>query len=495
METIDEKIDKYALHKWLILLFIVLATLGYCLTIVGYPLVDYDEATYAKVIMQTMHSGDVTNFTKEGANWFEKPPAYLWLAMLFVKLLGPVEYAFRLPSVILSVLCLWLVFLITRTLSKSTTIGLVASSILLVTPPFFSFAREARLDSGVILAILIGLYCIIRGWNDERYLWGVFPAFAVGFMFKSVIVFLLLPIAFFYCLAYRERRWVSAASLWWGGVVALLIFLPWHIAESIRFGNVFWNEYLLHQVFQRGLSTVTGTNNYYDYIRILWLYYTPWLWLLGASAVGLLVSSFFKLEKPVPWRVLIAPLVSAVFVFILFTAARTHLSTYIMPMFPFLAMFLALTCAYFARFIRNGEYLMLALLVPLLIFGGVKSNGSVRELITPFAYEERDVGLALATNGYAQFKNTVPLYALDWQQHETINYYGDAKVQYLDVRTAGGQTIAGPFCMVTHTMAEGYFFANIGVPRAGYENLKVLYQGKYLVLFCSDQPMKVPAFM
>ena len=81
----------------LLLVLLLFAGLVLCVQITS-TLIDYDEATYAKVVVDTIKSGDVSTFTLSGHLWFEKPPLYLWLAIGSVNLFGAHEFAFRVPS-------------------------------------------------------------------------------------------------------------------------------------------------------------------------------------------------------------------------------------------------------------------------------------------------------------------------------------------------------------------------------------------------------------
>ncbi|TSC69666.1 MAG: Dolichyl-phosphate-mannose-protein mannosyltransferase [Parcubacteria group bacterium Gr01-1014_56] len=240
------------------------------------PLVDYDEATYAQVVTDTLQSGDVSTFQLHGQNWFEKPPLYLWFTMASVKIFGEAEYAFRIPGVLAALLCCWLVYLIIKDQTKNYLAAALGFLILLFSNSFFVFARELRLDSAVTASILAALFFWIRGLYREKYFFWVFPLIAIGVLFKSVIGLLAIPVILIYSICYRKWGWLKSKYLWFGLLLALVIILPWHILESIRFGHLFWDDYLGRQIFQRATSTMTGTNNYYDYLEVLWSL-VPWI--------------------------------------------------------------------------------------------------------------------------------------------------------------------------------------------------------------------------
>lgn len=499
MDILDTFFKKSNAEIWLQICLFVFAGILFGATIFQYPLVDYDEATYADVIMDTMENGNFATFIRSDATWFEKPPLYLWFAMGTVKLFGEHDLAFRLPSVLATLVCLLLVYLILKELTKSPTIAALTSLVLLSTAPFFVFAREARLDSGVIMAILAGVFFFIKGWHDEKYLFWIFPAVAVGFLFKSVIIFLLFPTLFIYSFFYSQWSWLTSKYLWKGSLLSLAILVPWHAWEFYKFGDIFWNEYFVHQVLQRGVSTITGTNGYYDYTNILWLYYRPWLWVMGAFAGVLIVAAFVEdFRKKIPWSKLVAPLLTGVLIVILFTLARTHLSTYIMPAFPFFAIFITLAFFYTSKLFPGSFYILLVIILACVAYGVFFSVTTIgKTLVLPLHYEEREIGKVFKQSVSVTHSFQQPmLYALDWPVHETISYYGDVqKIQYVDPRFANGMNLQGPLYMVTTPMALSFFVDPNGRPYQGFESMRGLYIGRNLVLLYSEKTIKLPIFM
>jgi len=67
------------------------------------PLIDSDEATYARVFHESVERGDFLTFTKRGGPWLEKPPLYFWLMAGSAALFGETEFAMRLPAVMLAI--------------------------------------------------------------------------------------------------------------------------------------------------------------------------------------------------------------------------------------------------------------------------------------------------------------------------------------------------------------------------------------------------------
>lgn len=458
------------------------------------PLANYDEATYAKVVADTLRSGDISTFTLSGRDWFEKPPLYLWLAMGSVKILGEHEFAFRVPGIIMTLLCLWLVFLIVRELTGNELAASVAFFTLLFTPFFYLYGREVRLDTGVIMTILAGLFFWLKGRRNEKFLFWILPLAAVGFLFKSVIVFLLGPVLLIYSLLHHEWTWLKSKYLWLGFLASLIVITPWHLLESLRFGWIFWNDYLGHQVFDRAVSTVTGNNQYYDYVGYLWMYNKGWFCALIATILVFPISLLIQEARPkILWRTLAASLLAVLLIFILFSVVRTHLSPYILPIFPFIAIFIGLLFHGASTILNRRWYLSFVIVLPLMICGVYYCFSATFDPVLYDVPDEVAIGRTYKTNTMSR---PAPLYALGWRVLETVNYYGDVKTVTLNPAEMSGKELQGPFYMFAKTpgWTHYFFYHDTGAVREEYKDLQFVYLGKYLTLVYSDHTVRLPQF-
>ena len=451
------------------------------------PLVDYDEAIYANVIVDTLHSGDKVNLNLAGHPWFEKPPLYFWVAMPLVAAFGPQEWTFRLPGIIADILCLLFTYLIVRHLAGSITAAATGFLILLTSPWFYFLAIEARLDPGVVAAILASLLVTLKGWREEKYLLLFFPIIAAGFLIKSIIILLIVPILFIYCIAYGEWKWIRSRYLWIGSFFASLIFLPWHILETIRFGSEFWQTYLFSNLL-RTTSTITGTNSVGDYVLPLMIKMPIWFWLcIGIITLFVIEAGFLRRMKHRDYREIGAPLVSALFIFSFFTAAQTHLAAYVLPAYPFLAMFVALF-AYHAFSI--GQKLWAVILACILVTSGMYYCFSFPwtsfQDEARFANDEKQIGKTYLEHNSAV--TSAGLYSLQWDGLDAINFYSGTRIIYADARSPQKTEMIPPFYLVATIEYLNMLYKQ--VPQE-LNQFKVAYSGEYLVMLYSQQPFSV----
>lgn len=488
MEKIEELLKKYAT-----ILQICLIIISACFLSIGInrPLVDYDEATYAKVAVDTLQSGDVLSFTLSGNPWFEKPPLFLWLAMGSVKIFEENEFAFRIPSILASILCLWLTYLIARKLTDNEMVGLSAFMVLLSSSIFFYYGREVRLDSGVIACILGALFYWIKAWENEKYLFWIIPLVSLGFMFKSVIVLLVGPILLIYSIFYRRWDWIKNKYLWYGLPLALIIFIPWHIVQIERFGKGFLNRYIGYDVYKRA-TTVTGNSGPYDYIKNLWSD-KGWFIALTSIIAGFvfLVGLTKKYKSMSEWKTVAAPLVTFVFIILLFSLAKTHLTPYIMPAAPFIALFVAMFGYSVSKSYGNRLSIHLIVVLPIIIAGSFYCFSQIYP-VEAYVLEEVSVGQVYKKSAV---NYPAPLYGLGWPFLETVNYYADTKTQFLGADSTSGKKLKGPFYILTTTAGASFFFYPYnGQLKSMYDSLNLLYVGKYAVLMYSSEDIDFPVF-
>lgn len=473
-----------------VLLFVVASS--FLFWDVNRQLVDYDEATYAKVVMDTLQSGNFTTLQLHGQNWFEKPPLYFWLAMGSVKVFGESEFAFRLPSLLASILCCFLVYCIIRELTGNRAAAALGFLVLLFSNSFFVFAREARLDSAVTAAILAALFFYIRGWKNEKYLLWVFPCIAIGFLFKSVIALLAIPIILIYSLVYSRWRYVSSNYMWCGLGIAILLVVPWHLAESLQFGHLFWDSYITQHVLHRAITTVTGTSSYTDYLILFIPWYLPWNGVLILEILALTVMSRLQqFDWRLVFRQVMAPLAVALFIGTTFTLARTHLAPYIMPAFPFFALGIAVTYHHLSvLFFKHSRVSVLLELIMMfaLFAGAVFCIHLSPSKVPPYTFDERAIGTLYKEHN----TNNAPLYVLDWLAIETLNYYGNTRAQSINPAVVRGTTLHGPFYLVVQPPGATYFFYSNTEPID--PGIKLIYAGTHFLLIYSDNDLQMPMF-
>ncbi|MDB5265880.1 MAG: hypothetical protein JWM39_593 [Parcubacteria group bacterium] len=447
------------------------------------PFADYDEAIYAEVLASTVQHSSFFVLYDQGQPWFNKPPLYFWLALGTDKVFHDPELSYRLPAAVLGLISILLVTAIAFELTASPYVAILAGFILAGTGDFIESARQLRIESGVMMAILFTFYCYLRAKKDKRWLMGVLAGVAVGIMFKSIIGTLGISTIIIFSLFDKDFSWLKSKFLWIGAAIGLLILAPWHVYETYLFGFIFWQDYLFHQVFQRFVSNVNGGGyqSNWVYVRDTFLFAFPWSVLFLAS----ILSLFFKKFLGNRYRTVAALVASVCFIFLVFAVAQTKIAYYALPGIIFFSIISALLFERWyvqCRTILHKRFFWTSLIVIVLL--GFANSIYVgfhyqSDFSSPQAviYEEHTIGTILST------QPSLPIatfYDPDW---DTIRYYSKDKDPFILIQN-GYSTTSPMYVLMTTALYKSDPFSNVVMAE-----LKPQYAGMTLTLL-RYQPSK-----
>lgn len=251
------------------------------------PLWEPDEGRYAAVALRMLRSGDwLTPTLHHEVVHFTKPPLLYWLMAAACSVLGPSEWAFRLPAALAYAGTVLLVARIARRLvpGRELLAGLVQATSLL---PFFA-ASLVTTDSLLTFweTSAMAAYVELR-WGDGgwRARWLFWLSLAAGFLTKGPPG--LMPVAAIAAwrlwqrfaggsTAMRTRLFTPDAM-----VAALFVALAWFGLEALRHPDlpVYW---LRDEVAGRLSSGEQGRNPglagfFVAYAPVLLLGAQPWI--------------------------------------------------------------------------------------------------------------------------------------------------------------------------------------------------------------------------
>jgi 4-amino-4-deoxy-L-arabinose transferase-like glycosyltransferase len=471
------------LHLVTLIVLLIVAAFFLLHTAATTPLVDYDEATYAQVTRDTLASRDVWTLKRFNEPWFEKPPLYFWSAMVSVSLFGESELAFRFPSILFSLITLTLVYLLAWELTKSRRVAILALLFLLFVPEYLFHSHEVRLDPGLIMTIMASLYSLVVGWRKPKVLFWVLPFISLGTLFKSVAVLSVVPILFFFVLFYHRWAWLKSKYFWLGSLLALIIVIPWHLIQHLRYGAMFWNQYIGYHVIDRALQGVGNSAekaaiNPLGYFAYMWEFCQP----LTVIMLGtLIIYGIYLFKKKSKVDSLIgASLASSLFILIIFTFARTQIITYILPIYPFLALamsrIMVIVCGYKQKLLLVSSAIILSLMLIL--------NNYSRFVILPYQSEEK-----AAAQLYAKIGQSKPLYVVEWPVHESIRYYSLTKPEFIKFASDHDVSIAADSYFILSKSHLDYFLDDSGVALPEYADLEVKYAKDFLLLLYTKKEL------
>lgn len=308
---------------------------------------DPGEGRYAETVREMLLTHDWIVPTLDFAHYYDKPPGFYWLVAGCFRLFGVSEWAARLPAALAAVL----------TIAVTVAFGwrrvgagaaLAAGAILATAGEFVVLGRSVRMDMLLALAVTGTLLHAYALWTDDDGIagersrptstWPIYVLPAVGMLVKGpvAVILPLLVLGTFAALTGeygRVRRLRPGAGL----AVALAIAASWYVIAAVRAPEYLWS-FLWRQNVGRYLEGASGTGHsepFWFYFWVLPITFLPWtLFLPGAFR-----RSVHRARHGHDLDVFLLAWVVVVFVF--FTLSRAKLATYLLPLFPALALMVA----------------------------------------------------------------------------------------------------------------------------------------------------------
>lgn len=416
---------------WLAILAAV-AAFFYIYGLARLPLEEADEATYAIVVREMVRNGNFLTMTYGGNVWAEKPPLLFWFMSGSTSVFGFNEFALRFPVAIFGILAVLFTAGILKSASGKNEVAFIGGIIMIFFPLFLAAARNVRMDVPVVAMIMGALLCFLKSKKNKAYAAGIGILTAVGFLLKSVVALLVLPVLLIYGFIYKDWQWLGSRYFWIGNAVGLIIALPWHIYEAIFLGNRFIAEYLGFHIAGRFAGNIIQSRITPAYIaEVFWKAGQPWSGvLIFAFAVFALAFFAGRKEERIsqPLKFALFSIASAVFLTAIFMASGTKLITYFIPVYPFLVLFLSsIYWGFLEATLQNGILFLRGALVALV---AVAATLSFKEaFLNSKLYVSRQVFDAKPIGAYlAHAPAEIPIFSYEYAYDKTVRYYSDRKI-------------------------------------------------------------------
>lgn len=292
------------------------------------PLFDPDEPVYAETAREMLQFNDFVSPRIYGEFWYDKPPMYYWLVAGAFKIFGVGEFGARFPSAVLAVAGAVLVYLSGRKLFTERA-GLLAALVLVTSMEYFYLSKASVTDMTLTFFLTGSLLAFL---HKKSYLFYGCAALAVvtkgpiGLLFCGGIVALHL-------LFTGNLGRLKNMKLFTGGALFLALAAPWYLIMYHYHGMAFVDTFLGFHNVTRFLQPEHQTGTlWYFYIPVLIIGLFPWTAFLG--------QAFFRglKEKGQHRNHLVFLMIWAASVFLFFSLSQTKLVSYILPMYPPLAL-------------------------------------------------------------------------------------------------------------------------------------------------------------
>jgi 4-amino-4-deoxy-L-arabinose transferase-like glycosyltransferase len=330
-------------RRTLLLLVLVLAAIWFS-NLDYRKLIRPDEGRYAEIAREMAVSGDWITPRLNGIKYFEKPPLQYWATAAAFRAFGVREWTARLWPALTGFLGILLIGFLGSRL-YGTTAGFYAGLVTASAAGYIGMGHLNTLDMGLtffMTATLAGFLLAHRTGaspiEERRWMLAAWASAALAVLSKGLIgVVLPAGAAAIYILIERDFRLLRRCHCTAGITIFLLIGAPWFVLAQLD-NPEFARFFFVHEHFQRFLTTVhRRVEPWWYFLPVLAIGLWPWFTLLPQA-----FAKAWRVRDPAaafqPGRFL---LIWAVFIFVFFSFSHSKLMSYILPIFPALALLVA----------------------------------------------------------------------------------------------------------------------------------------------------------
>lgn len=300
--------------------------------------------------------------------WLHKQPVPLWTMALSMKIFGVNEIALRFPSILFSVICIYLTFFIGYSLFNSRRVGLIAAFLQsingLVIELTAGRVATDHIDVYFLFLVELSIYFILQHKNKGKQLFLILSGIACGLAVLTKWLPALMVLPLYLILNYENKKSLIPCfkDLVFLTTTIILIAAPWQIYTYVNFPLEFlWEQSFNKLHFTEGLeghgqpwwfflNKIRMNINEMIYIILIWFVYE-----LMKNQKYLRSNLFLFIWLLIP--------------FIVFTIAKTKMQGYLLFTYPAYFIIIGLFVHQFLNWIeQKKKYYRIGQLVVISIF-------------------------------------------------------------------------------------------------------------------------------
>ncbi|RZT31411.1 glycosyltransferase family 39 protein [Cupriavidus agavae] len=308
-----------------------------------------DEGRYAEIAREMYAAGDWVTIRYNGMKYFEKPPFHLWVTVFGYELFGVGDWQARL-AVALSGIAGIGAMMLAAARWYGCRVALLTGLAMLAMPMWSVAGHFNSLDmtlsgalAGVLAFMLLAQHPDASPAARRGWMLACWVAMGVAILTKGLVGIALPGLALVvYTLATRDWGLWRRLHLIAGILAMLVVTVPWFWLVSAR-NPEFPHFFFIHEHWERYTSNVharEGSAWYFVPLLLAgllpWLGLTPRMWTVVRERAGAVRGAGGK-----PFQPALMCLVWFASIFAFFSLSSSKLPGYIVPVFPALALLVA----------------------------------------------------------------------------------------------------------------------------------------------------------
>lgn len=363
------------LISWSSLLLIFLGIAFHLYGLGGYDIYILDEAKNAEAAREMWISRDWIVPQFNGQPRYDKPPLHYYFFSLGYQIFGVNAFGARFFSAVTGIVTFLAVFFKVwkRKDQKSAQIAILA---LLASPHFLIQFHLAVPDPFLIcfltLSILFLESFIVSEYASKRFVRWSYLFLGLAVLSKGPLAIVLLGLTvLIFSIFWKGSFWKNFQNFleFPAILIFLTVVLPWYVLVALETNGSWLEEFIFHHNLNRFSSTMEGHGGPF--------YLPPVMVFLGFLPTSILLflgfpdwKSKFK-DQPL----FALSLIFSVVILVFFMFSKTKLPNYTAPIFPFLAMILALNSEAIFQSKWRNILLLISASVPIALVFALKILG------------------------------------------------------------------------------------------------------------------------
>lgn len=306
-----------------------------------------DAAQYASISREMAETGNYLQVFHRYGNYLDKPPLLFWLSSVFISWFGNTAWAYKLPSVLFSLLGIWSVYKFTLIYYPKKA-AIFSAFILASCQAWFMINNDVRTDTMLASAVIFSVWQMTR-YLEYKNVWGLVLAgvgLGLAMLAKGPIGIMAPALAVGSHVIFARRIDVFTDPKW---LLMLLIAGTTLIPMCYGLYQQYGNEGLVFFFWKQSFGRITGENEwrndagYFYFVHTFFWTFMPWCIMALVAFGGNIrtwVQNRFKTGKSLPETI---STFGFILPFIALSFSHYKLPHYIFVTFPFAAVF----CGFF----------------------------------------------------------------------------------------------------------------------------------------------------
>ncbi|WP_233900138.1 ArnT family glycosyltransferase [Tenacibaculum piscium] len=308
------------------------------------PLMANDSAQHATMGMRMFLSDNFAELLKGENPYLDKPHMHFWLAGLSFKIFGLHEWAYRIPSILATIIGAYSVFQLTKKLYDKS-VAHYGSLIFLTSQSIILANHDVRTDAVLTGATIFAIWQLFEYLSTKKTVNIVLGAIAMGISFSTkgfYGVAIILFSLFSHIIYTKNYKALFSYKILLALLVFFLSITPVLYAYYLQFGwegveFILWNQNV-NRATAKGFNQ-SSPDYFFFFHSLLWVF-LPWAFLMY-------YGMFYQLKKWIQNKckntsgVEFLTIGGVLITLLIISFSKFKLPHYLNPLLPLLAIFTA----------------------------------------------------------------------------------------------------------------------------------------------------------